>query len=841
MKQFYNQTIDEALQSLGAHKKGLSTAEVKQQREKYGPNSLAIKGEPLWKKLIEPFRSIFMVILFFAAGISYFTGENIDAIIILVIIGITALIYYVQRFSTERVLKSLKKFEASSVEVWRNGESHEIPTEELVPGDIIRLYEGQKVPADARVIDADNVRCDEALLTGESAPVSKHNDALDGEKAVYEQTNIVFQGSFLVAGEATVLVTRTGNHTEFGKIAVLSSDRERSSPVQQKIDKLIEKIVSVVALLAMVVLGLSLYRGLELAEAFHFVIALSVSVIPEGLPVAISVVLVFGMRRMARRKALVRNMAAIENIGLITTIATDKTGTLTKNMLEVADVWQLDNKTDLDKVASHLVLSANQKEGVSHDPLDTAFTMFASKHHASADSYQHVQSLPFDQVIAMSGNVWKHNDDYSIYLKGSPEKILANATLTKEQKKQVEAQLHELTTKGLRVIALGRMLDKQAKELSELEHEKVEFLALLAVADELRPQAKSSIKSAQSAGVTVRMITGDHFETAFSIGQQLGLCKSRDQVFDSRKINDMDDKELSETVANARVFARVIPEHKHRILTILKEHDITAMTGDGVNDVPALANAHIGLAMGSGSQIAQDAGDIILLDNNFKSIIAALEEGRKIFDNIRRMLFLLLTTSAGEALTFLTALVLGMPPPVLAVQILWINLVTDTAMVIPLGLEPGESDLMKRKPRKPTKPILGKVVITRMVLIAIVMAAVTLSMFAYFNQFMSEEYARTIAFSALVVMQWADAFNGRSLWQSIFIRIKTMNKAFYIGLGIAVTVHLLTLFGPFQGLLSLQAISVKHFLITSVIAFIPIIAAGEFHKLFIKKIDPDFR
>lgn len=841
MHTYYNDSVKEALAALESHEKGLPKKEAKERLKQYGPNALEIKGVPLWKKIIEPFRSIFMLILFIAASISYGTGENLDGNIIVAIMVINAVIYYVQQFSTERVLRSLRKYEAASVEVFRDGSSLEIPVEDLVPGDIIRLYEGQKVPADARMVSAENVRCDEALLTGESKPVSKKTDALDGEKPVYERNNILFQGSFLVSGEATALVIQTGNTTEFGKIAVLSSDRETESPVQKKIDKLISQIVSVVGVLAVILMGLSFYRDMELADAFHFIVALSVSVIPEGLPVAISVVLVLGMRRMAKRKALVRNMAAIENIGLVTTIASDKTGTLTKNLLEVNTVWQPEGTSDIDALATSIVLGANQKDGVSHDPLDTAFTLFAKKHTVDTKGHEFVQGLPFEAELAMSGNVWKKDGKHVIYVKGSPERILANAGLSKADNDKAADQLHQFTTQGLRVIGLGRISNKNADKLEDIKDEKLEFLGLLAVADELRPEAKKSIEATQAAGVTVRMITGDHFETAFSIGKQLGLVDSRDQVFDSRRMKDMSDKELSEVVAKSRVFARVVPEHKHRILTVLKEQDITAMTGDGVNDVPALANAHIGLAMGSGSQIAKDAGDIILLDNNFKSITAALEEGRKIFDNIRRMLFLLLTTSAGEALTFMTALVLGMPPPILAVQILWVNLVTDTAMVIPLGLEPGESDLMKRKPRRPTKPILGKVIITRMILIAIVMASVTLGFFAYFNQFMSEEYARTVAFSALIVMQWADAFNGRSLWQSIFIRVRTMNKAFYVGLGIAVTIHLMTMYGPFQQLLSITEISIEHFVVTSIIAFIPIILAGEFHKLLIKKIDPEFR
>ncbi len=839
--EYYKQTTEATLEGLKSTRHGLSSEEVNTRLETYGHNVIEVAGEPWWKKLIEPFRSIFMLILAIAAGISLYTQHYTDAYIIIAIILISAGIYYVQRASTERVLKSLKKYEAADVEVFRGGKSLQVPIEDIVPGDIVRLYEGQKVPADARILEADNVRVDEAMLTGESEPISKQTEALEGDHPVYERVNMLFQGSFLTSGEATAVITQTGNLTEFGRLAVLSQDGELSSPVQEKIDKLISQIVAVVAGIATVILALSLLRGIELAEAFHFMLAISVSVIPEGLPIAISVILVLGMRRMAQRKALVRNMAAIENIGLITTIASDKTGTLTKNQLEVDQVWHLYDDKEEKETALHLMLSANQKEGVSHDPLDSAFAHFASNHETSTESFTHIRSLPFDQLLAMSGNVWKQEGTSWLYLKGSPERILRNTSLSDEEHKKVEDQLHELTTQGLRVIALARIKDSDVESLEELEDTQMEFLALLAVADELRPEAKESILKAQGAGVTVRMITGDHFETAFSIGKQLGLCETREQVFDSREMADMSDEELSETVARSRVFARVIPEHKHRILTVLKEQDITAMTGDGVNDVPALTNAHIGLSMGSGSQIAQDAGDIILLDDNFSSITAALEEGRKIFDNIRRMLFLLLTTNAGEALTIMMALVLGVPMPVLAVQILWINLVTDSAMVIPLGLEPGEDDLMDRKPRNPKQPILGKIVITRMILIASVMAIVTLGFFTYFLQFTSEEYARTIAFSVLVVMQWADAFNARSLWQSIFFRIRVMNKSFYVGLFIAISMHLIALFGPMQGALSLEAISASHFFITTAVAMVAVIIAGEIHKLIMRRIDPDFR
>lgn len=831
---FYQENVDDVLREFASTREGLTSKEAEARIKQYGLNVINIKGESLWRKLSEPFRSVFMAILGLAAVISLVTHEPLDAVIIIAIIIISATIYYVQRFSTERVLRALKKHDRQIVGVMRDGRVVDVSSEELVPGDIFILNEGQKVPADARLIQADNVRADESLLTGESVPVSKHVAPLKDTKQIYERTNMLFQGSFIISGEATAIVVATGNKTEFGQLAKLAGDVEATSPMQRKIDQLISQIVGVVAVMSFIVLILSVLRGMEVSEAFRFMISLAVSAVPEGLPVAISVVLVLGMRRLAKYQALVRNMSAIENVGILTTIATDKTGTLTKNQLTVQDTWQLSHPADLQHFAQYLYLSVNTSKGNNHDPLDSALNSFADSYKTKTPTaYELITMMPFEQEFAMSGNVWRHDKGYDVVVKGAPEHIISRCGLTAKEHLAAVQALHSLTGKGYRVIAIARLnnIDKEIAKLSDVPKKGLNLVGLVAVADELRPEAHEAVLAAQSAGVTVRMITGDHFETAYAIGKQLGLVEHREQVFDSRKMNEMTDAQLEKEVIKARVFSRVLPENKHRILTILKKNDITAMTGDGVNDVPALANAHIGVAMGSGSQIAKEAGDIVLLDNNFKSIIAALREGRVIFDNIRRMLFYLLSTSAGEVITMIGALIIGLPLPVAPVQILWINLVTDTALVIPLGLEPAEEDVMKRKPRHPRQSILNRFIISRMLAVAATMAVVTLAIFAYFLQFNSLQYAQTLAFSVLVVMQWANAFNARSETQSIFVRLKTVNIKFYIGLAIAMSLQALAIFGPLQEALHVAPVEVKDVVITGLIGAVAVISVGEIHKL----------
>ncbi len=824
---YYAKTVAQTLNELDVSVKGLSIIEARERLNRFGPNSIKVKKQSLLRKLIEPFASVFMGVLFIAVIVSLVQGAFVDAIIIIIIVATSAIIFYIQQFSTERILRSLQKHILLQVEVLRDNNYISLDSTMLVAGDIISLHEGDKIPADARIITANSLRVDESQLTGESTPISKQVEPLDEDKEVYEQSNILFQGSFIISGETTAVIIATGNDTEFGQLASLTADTSDVSPVQIKIDKLVSQIITVVGAIAIVAFGLALFRGMSIVDSIRFVIALSVSAVPESLPIAISVILVLGMRRMAAKKALVRTMRSIETIGTITTIATDKTGTLTNNELSVVDTWQ--PTVGLTRLKDIIGKSINIATGKVSDPLDIALNNYCN----AARRHLPLITFPFDLTLAMSGNLWHNGEYFDLYIKGSPETILGLCHLSATQHKQALDQLHQMTSNGYRVIALCHISKtRKIEQLSDIKKsDKLLFDGFIAVADELRPEAKVAIKRALAAGVTVRMITGDHFETAYQIGYKLGLVSTRDQVFDSRRMRDMSDNELEMTIKNVRVFSRVIPEHKYRILALLKLNNITAMTGDGVNDVPALTNAHVGIAMGSGASIAKDAGDIILIDNNFKSIVEAIHEGRTIYANIKRMLMYLLSTNTGEVLVAVGALVIGMPIPLIPVQILWVNLVTDTSMVIPLGLEPGERRNMLKGPQKPDAPILSKFMISRVFLIAATMASLTLAVYIYYTNHYDINYGRTAAFCTLVVMQWASAFSARSDYEPLWTRIRRWNGAFYIGLVIAVTLQILAIFSPLGRVLQVTPIQLSDVIIVSLMAFIIPVVVIEAHKI----------
>ena len=829
---YYQKSADDTLREMSSSIDGISKHEASKRLTQYGPNEITLKGEPLWKKLVEPFANVFMAVLFVAVLISFWHHAVLDAIIILVIMVTSATIYYVQRFSTERILRTLQKKTGREVEVIRGGESLSVDASELVPGDIVKLAEGDKVPADLRLLEADSLRADEAMLTGESVPVSKNTDVLGGKKEVYEQANTLFQGSFIVSGSAIGVVVYTANNTEFGRIAALTGKAPDSvsSPVQKKIDKLITYIIAVIAAVAIGAFILALVRGIEMTEALRLVIALSVSAVPESLPIAISVILVLGMRRMAAKKALVRSMNAIETIGVITTIATDKTGTLTKNELSVQETWQPSWSDHHLPTVVHKTINHHGEK--SADPLDIALISFTAAEGTVELKGEPISKLPFDQSLAMSGNVWHHRGKHELVVKGAPEQMIMRSDLTRPQMSEINQAVTQLTSQGYRVIAIATSpLEKSLENFQELHPKhKLKFAGLIAVADTLRPSARRAIAAARGAGVSVRMITGDHLETAYTIGVKLGLVDSREQVFDSRLMVDMTDSQLAKVAQNARVFSRVTPENKFRILKVLRLKEVTAMTGDGVNDVPALANADVGVAMGSGSQIAKDAGDIILLNNDFAGIVRAMREGRIIFSNIRRMLTYLLATNIGEVMVTLAALVLGMPMPLAPIQILWINLVTDTTRVIPLGLEPGEKSVMKRKPIDPKAPILGKYMISRIVLMALSMATLALVLYSVYSQQYGTAYGQTIVFVALVAVQWANAFNARSTYDSLFTRLKVWHGPFWAGITIAVIMQCLALFGPLQHALHVNPVAIGDIFIATLIAFAVAIIPVEIHK-----------
>lgn len=834
MHAWHTLSREELFRLLETDEGGLQKQEAAKRLSEYGANELSFDGEAFWKKIVEPFRSIFVAVLGFAAVVSLFSHETINAVIIGAVLLINALIFYVQQYATHRVLRTLTKKAEQQVTVVRGGHHVTIPVRELVPGDILLLAEGQQIPADVHVLHDDNVQVDESALTGESLPLEKQAGILAEDTPLYARHNLMFRGTYVVSGTAITVVVETGMQTEFGAIAHLAATRDVKSPVQEKIDKTVAILIRVTAVVAIVVFLLALIRGIPISEALTFAMTVAVSMVPEGLPIALTITIVFGMRRMAKKKALVRSFRAIEDIGLLTTIATDKTGTLTKNKLSVVEAWELHAKTSVLPALAHAVGDIDE----ATDPLDKAFIAYihAKKYKATGILQQ---TYPFEQAMRMSGAAWntgKATSTLLLSIKGAPEHVLRQSTLSKTERHEAESKMHHYASQGYRVIAVATLqLKDKPEKLEGIAKQKLQFVGFVACADELRPEAKPAIIAAQKAGIMVRLITGDHYETAFNIARTLNIADSRSQIIGGHDLPADDDK-LAAAIKDKTVFARVLPNDKFRILKALQKHEIVAMTGDGVNDVPALASAHVGIAMGSGSDIAKDASDMVLLDNNFASTIKGVNEGRIVYNNIRRMLFYLLATTLGEVLTMILALLIGLPLPVTAVMILWVNLVTDTALVIPLGLEPPEGDEMKHKPRRPNEPILTAAYVVRIVLVGVTMAAVTLGTFNYLlTHGYSELYAQSLAFMVLIAVQWANALNARSERASIFRRVKVINGKMAVGLSLAIILQMLVMFGPLRGLFDIQAISFQHFAISVTIGITSIIAVSEVHKYIVRR------
>lgn len=840
MANFYNQTVKETLAQFSVNPEtGLDDKEVAKRQATYGKNLLKVKETPLWRKILEPFLDIFMLILIVALILSAVQQDWIETIAIGVIIAADAVVYYVQRFSTERILRSLKNSTNHTVAVLRNGEETAIEATELVPGDIVILREGDRIPADGRILSESGLLSDEAMLTGESDAIAKDARAISGLKKVYEQRNMVFSGAFVLTGTGRFVVTAIGNDTEYGRIASLASSVEESSPISEKINSLVIKIAIVVVVLAGLVLAVQLVDGINLLDALKFTLAMIVSAVPEGLPIAISIILALCAKRMARKQALIKELKAIESIGIVTTIASDKTGTLTENRLELKEIWAPDGQTEF---KTHLaqaallessLIDANGSSSVA-DPLDICILDYLQAHNYNLEKLEPVKTYAFDQGLKMSGNLYRESDgDLMLAVKGAPETILNRSKLTSRKRDEIEAQLLELAGHGYKVVAIASgKLKREINELNRLEKsDLLNFEGFIAIADALRPEAARAIRQASRMGVKTKMVTGDHAGTAYAIGKELGLAKDVSEVLDCSKLGNINDDDLAELVKTTTVFARVTPEDKFRILTAIKQTEVCAMTGDGVNDVPALVGAHVGIAMGDSPSIVQDAGDIVLLDNNFKNVTEAIRESRTVLANIRRMLSYLLATNAGEALTMIGALLLFGNQLLTPIQILWVNLVTDSLLVIPLGLEPPEQKVLSQKPEPKNAPILSSNLIIRMIIIAITMATVTLG--TYFIAKLvshSEAEANTLAFTALVVMQWSGAICARGIYESAWQRIKVRHHSFLYAFIVAVLLQLAAVFGPLMPIVNTVAVSPWALAIVAIVAFVVPLAVIETHK-----------
>ena len=838
---YYNHSVKDSLIDLRTDSDtGLSNKEVKKRLAKFGPNTLDIKTTPLWQKLLEPFTDLFMIILVIALVLSIVQGSWTEVIVIALDIVLDVAVFYIQRFSTERVLNSLKEKTVQKITVIRNDSEEELDASELVPGDIVVLHEGDRIPADGRIIAESGLLTNESMLTGESEAIAKDAKAISGKKKIYEQKNMVFAGSFVITGSSKFLVTATGNDTEYGKIASLASGASVTSPIQEKINRLVVKIAAVILAVAGLVLAVQLFDGIPFYDAIQFTLAMIVSAVPEDLPIVTAIILALGAVRLAKKQALIKELRAIQSIGIVTTIASDKTGTLTENQLAVKDFWSPEPKKTLKNNETFLTTIASTAIPIDSatDPLDLAIWNFVKTEAPYLTGLDPLKTYAFDQDLKISGNLFENKrGQLKLVIKGAPETVFAKCPkLSKKDRDAAETQLEAFSARGYKVIALASAsIDHEINELGRLTKTDVfKFEGLLAIADTVRPGVVDAIEAAATAGVKVKMVTGDHAQTAFAIGRELGLCTDFSEVLDCSKLGDLPDSDLEERVKNATIFARVTPEDKFRILNVIKNTEVVAMTGDGVNDVPALVGAHVGIAMGNSASIVQDAGDIVLLDNNFSSIVSAMKEGRIILANIRRMLIYLLATNAGEVLSTLGALFISGSQLLLPIQILWINMVTDSLMVIPIGLEPPEHAFMSQKPEPKDAPILPKILVSRMALVAVTMAAVGLGTYYFALAHFSHDEANTLAFTAMVVVQWSNAFCVRGTYESALKRLKVKNALFILALLAAITLQALVLFGPLSIFAKTVPVDPLALALTALVAFTVPILVTELHKKLAK-------
>lgn len=827
-KQIYNLDITESLAALKATKDGLRSADAKARLEKYGRNELTAKGTPLWRRIIEPFASYFVIVIIAAAMISAFERKWFEAIIISIIVIVNAIIYYFQQFSVNRVLKTLRDQDKQFVLVLRDGEEEKIQSELLVPGDVIYISEGMKVPADGRLIEANNVQADESLLTGESLPIHKHAGAIRGVKEIYDRSNMLFKGSYVSSGSGLFLVTGTGNHTELGAINTLAAEADDGkTPIQVKIDDLTKKLIIAIGIVTGIVFALAIYRGIQLEEAIAYTLSILVSAVPEGLPVAMTLVLLFSARRMARQKALVKKISAMETMGAITLIATDKTGTITQNKLSISGIYtaHTDKKTFHEAVRASLNGDADNSE----DPLDKILHAEVEKTRIP-NTWKKVKEFPFNQKLRLSGVVWQHPKGYSLYVKGAPEQVLHHCRSGKSLD-EAKQELATFTGRGYRTIGFAQKDFKTMPEkLSSTTLSDMHFDGFVGLSDQLRKGVATAITQARQAGIKVVMLTGDHVQTAGHIARKVGIASGHDDVSDSGVLAKGSPEAVRSALKRTTVFGRVLPEHKYALLKAVKGHEITAMTGDGVNDIPALVEADAGLAMGAGTDAAKDASDIMLVNSNFQTIMNAVRVGRTVLANMRKMIVYLLGTSGGEILIMLLALLANMPLPLTAVMILWVNLVTDGVSVIPLGLSPPEAHHMKQPPQDPRAPLLNGFMLTRAMLLSVVMAASILFIFNL-NLPHGEVYARTAAFLSLIVIQWANAFNMNFEFRSWAFNLIRPNVKLMLAIGASILVNIAVFMTPVReyfGLAILQADDAFMAIILPVLATLVLCDAHKF-------------
>lgn len=878
---WYKQNEKDVIEKLGSARNGLTVAEAKARLEKYGPNKLPdAKLDSLLVIFLRQFQSPLIYILLLASLIVFLMKEFTDGLIILFVLLFNAIVGTIQEGRSQNTLLALKKFSETNTLVLRDGKEFVIPDYEVVPGDIIILQEGDRIPADARIILSSNLTIDEAALTGESVPVHKLIEAISVPNLqIADQKNMVFKGTHVVAGNGRAVVIATGLNTVLGKISKEIAVINTEIPLKVNIRYLSRLIIATVATICVLIFFLGILLGHQMREMFTTVVSLSVSIIPEGLPIVMTLVLATGVWRMSKRNALVKKLQAVEALGQARVIAVDKTGTLTKNEIVLQKVYVnektftitgdgykpegealLDNQKidflnheDLLLCAKMAAYAANstavydEEEKLwktTGDPTESALAIFAQKVGFHKDLIKQesprISEIPFDYKNKYHAVSCKVEGKVFLTVIGAPEKVLGlsktiwhkgkNVTLSAEKKKELEEKLVEMSGEGLRVLAIA-LKENIDQDLKPKDIEGLTFAGFFGLKDALRPEVAQAMRKADAAGIKVVMITGDHKITARAIALEAGIYHEGDTILTGEDIDTISEEEFTNMLDKVSVFARVTPDHKLKIVQAFKRKGIViAMTGDGVNDAPSLVEADLGVAMGKiGTEVAKEASDIVLLDDNFGSIISAVEEGRSIYKTIKKVILYLFSTSFGEVFTIVGALVLGLPLPILAAQIVWLNFVTDGFLDVSLAMEPKEEGLLKGNFERPKKYLLDGLTIQRMFLMAIPMMVGTLFLFSSYYQ-ANLVKGWTVSLTVLAVFQWFNAWNCRHESKSIFSLNPFSNK-FLMGATVTVIfLQILAIYHPvLQKFLKTTSLGWQDWLVIVPVAF-SIVVVEEIRK-----------
>jgi Ca2+-transporting ATPase len=900
-KNWYSISIENVFKELKSNKNGLSDEEVKKRLRKFGLNELkeSKKITPL-EIFLRQFTSFIVIILLAAivisAGIAYFEGGSyIEAIAILIIVILNGIFGFIQEYKAEKSIEALRKLTALKARVIRDGKEVEVYSRELVPGDIILLETGDKVPADSRLIEVAKLKVDESSLTGESIPVSKDLSILKKEVPIAERKNMVFMSTIITRGRAKAVVVETGMNTEIGKIATMVQDvGEKLTPLQVKLKEFGRWLGFVTIGICMVVFLVGILREFLVKGSiesgfvimmFMAAISLAVAAIPEGLPAIVTISLALGVQRMVKRHALIRKLPAVETLGCTNVICSDKTGTLTKNEMTVREIFVNNeiievtgsgykpegrfissNRKEVDVKDIELLLRIsvlcndaklvhNEKWEIRGDPTEGALVVLAKKADLVKEDlekkYPRIDEIPFESERKLMTTIHDVDGEKIAYVKGAPDTILDKCThkynkgkitkLTEKDKEKILKVNKAMAGKALRVLGMAYKKVKNSVGEKEIENNLI-FVGLVGMIDPPRDEVLTSIKKCEEAGIKTVMITGDHLLTAKAIAKQLGLFKEGDMALTGLELDELNDDEFEKVVEKVKIYARVSPEHKVRILDALKKKGhIVAMTGDGVNDAPALKKSDIGIGMGiTGTDVSREASDMVLTDDNFASIVNAVEEGRGIYLSIKRFIQYTLSSNFGEILVIFIGILFGFPLPLIAIQILWVNLVTDGLPGLALGLDPAELGLMRRPPRNPKEKIISRDVLENIFIVGIVMCLGTLFIFWHYGAEIGMNLddlmnnapkAQPMAFTTLVMFQ---LFNALTYRTRTFKRIIIENKWLVFAIISSVILQLMIIYTPLASVFKMVPLDLfdwlKIILISSALFFIL-----EVRKLKLKK------